>query len=73
MNKIRQKWIPQDFELVSFDVVSLFTSVPLDFTIKLISDKIYKDKLNQTQLDIDEMKQLLETCMIWKWKSPFSR
>ena len=62
MNKIRQKWIPQDFELVSFDVVSLFTSVPLDFTIKLISDKIYKDKLNQTQLDIDEMKQLLETC-----------
>ena len=40
VNKIRQKRIPQDFELVSFDVVSLFTSVPLDFTIKLILDKI---------------------------------
>ena len=62
VNKIRQKRIPQDFELVSFDVVSLFTSVPLDFTIKLILDKIYKDKLIETKLKRDEMKQLLETC-----------
>ena len=62
VNKIRQKTIPQDFELISFDVVSLFTSVPLDFTINLILDKIYRDKLIKTKLKRGEMKKLLETC-----------
>ena len=30
--------------LVSFDVVSLYTNVPLDETIKLISDYVYSDE-----------------------------
>ena len=62
VGKIRNKNIPPDYEMISFDVVSLFTSVPLDFTIELILDKVYKDKLIKTKLSRDEMKELLETC-----------
>ena len=62
VGKIRNKNIPPDYEMISFDVVSLFTSVPLDFTIELILDKVYKDKLIKTKLSHDEMKELLETC-----------
>ena len=62
VGRIRSKSIHQDYELISFDVVSLFTSVPLDFTIQLILDKIYRDKLIHTKLKREEMKKLLETC-----------
>ena len=47
---------------MSFDVSNLFTNVPLDDTIKLILDKIYKKKLIKTKLKKDEMKMLLELC-----------
>ena len=62
IDRIRQKGIPQGYEMVSFDVVSLFTSVPLDYTINLILDKIYREKLVKTKISRDEMKNLLETC-----------
>ena len=62
IDRIRQKGIPQGYEMVSFDVVSLFTSVPLDYTINLILDKIYREKLVKTKLKRGEMKKLLETC-----------
>ena len=54
--------IGDDFEMVSFDVSSLFTNVPLDYTIKIILDKIYKKKLVKTKLKRGEMKLLLELC-----------
>ena len=62
VTKIRGKTISGDDELVSFDVVSLFTNVPLNFTIQLILDKVYKDKLIKTKLTRKEMKKLLEIC-----------
>ena len=62
VGKIRSERVPPDYELVSFDVVSLFTSVPLDFTIELILEKVYKDKAIQTKLKKDELKKLLEIC-----------
>ena len=49
--------------MVSFDVVSLFTSVPLDFTLNLILDEIYREKLFKTKLKRAGMKKLLETFM----------
>ena len=60
--KIKGKTIPEDFELVSFDVVSLFTKVPLEFTINLILDRIYRDKEINTKLNREEMKKLLYLC-----------
>ena len=54
--------IGQDYDMVSFDVSSLFTNVPLDHTINLILDQVYKKKRIKTKLKRDEMKQLLELC-----------
>ena len=60
--KIKGKTIPEDFELVSFDVVSLFTKIPLEFTITHILDRIYRDKEISTKLSREEMKKLLHLC-----------
>ena len=54
--------ISKDHDMVSFDVSSLFTNVPLDYTIKLILDQVYKKKKVKTKLKRDELKQLLELC-----------
>ena len=62
VTKIRNKSVPEDYELVSFDVVSLFTKVPLDYTIELILNKIYRDKMVKTKLKREEMKKLLQIC-----------
>ena len=48
--------------MVSFDVTSLFTNVPLNFTIDLILDKIYSEKLISTKLKREQFKILLELC-----------
>ena len=62
VENIRSKRIKDEYEMVSFDVVSLFTSVPLDFTIEIILRKVYNEKLISTKLKRDEMKNLLELC-----------
>ena len=48
--------------MVSLDVVSLFTSVPLDYTINVILDEVFKEKKIQTKLTRAELKSLLELC-----------
>ena len=54
--------IEQDYDMLSFDISSLFTNLPLDHTINLILDQVYKKKKIKTKLKRDEMKQLLELC-----------
>ena len=51
--------IPQN---VSFDVSSLFTNVPLDYTIDIILRRIYIDKEINTKISREEMKELLLLC-----------
>ena len=48
--------------MVSFDVTSLYTNVPLDYTIKLILRKVYEDKLIKTKLNRDQLSELLSLC-----------
>ena len=54
--------IPSDHKLISFDVKSLFTNVPLDFTIDLILKRIYEDNEIQTNIKKKDMKQVLRLC-----------
>ena len=62
IDKLKTMRISEGYKMVSLDVVSLFTSVPLDYTINLILDKVFKDKLVKTKLSRAELKELLELC-----------
>ena len=62
LSKLKKVKIKNGYKMVSLDVASLFTSVPLDYTINIILDKIYKDKLVKTCLTQTELKTLLELC-----------
>ena len=48
--------------MVSFDVESLFTNVPLDYTINLILERIYQDKELDILIPEPDLKRLLELC-----------
>ena len=48
-----------DHLLVSFDVKSLFTNVPLDETIEIILNRIYNKSEISTDITKSEMKELL--------------
>ena len=50
------------FTMVSFDVKSLFTSVPLTETIDIILDRVYNRKEISTALTKNEIKKLLTLC-----------
>ena len=54
--------IPSDHKLISFDVKSLFTNLPLDFAIDLILKRIYEENEIKTKIRKKEMKQLLLLC-----------
>ena len=48
--------------MVSFDVSSLFTNVPLEYTMNIILEKVYKDKKVSTKLKKEELRKLLYLC-----------
>ena len=51
------------YSYVSFDVESLFTSVPLKRTVNVILDRVYKDRLVNTKLRKSTLKKLiLDAC-----------
>ena len=63
MSKIKnEKIIPENYEMVSFDVKSLFTSVPLEHTIDIIIKRIYEKHEITTVFTKHEMKKLLTIC-----------
>ena len=47
---------------MSFDVVSLFTNVPLEDTITVILRRIYEKRENVTDIPKFEMHELLHLC-----------
>ena len=62
VSKIQKMKVPNGFKLISFDVVSLFTNVPLNATIDIILRKIYVEKLVKTKIKRKNMKELLLLC-----------
>jgi hypothetical protein len=48
--------------MVSFDVTSLFTNVPLDYTIDIILDRIYRKKEIDLAISEKDLKKLLNLC-----------
>ena len=62
ISRLKQKEIPVNMKLISFDVTSLFTNVPLDYTIDLILDRIYVRKELETSITKNELKELLILC-----------
>ena len=62
VNVIRQQVIPNFYKLVSFDVKSLFTNVPLDRTIDIILKRIYDKQEITTNIGRKEMKDLITFC-----------
>ena len=51
------------YRFVSFDVKSLFTNVPLDKTIKIVLERVYKDNIISTTLKKRTLKKLIkDTC-----------
>ena len=50
--------MPSGYHMVSFDVKSLFTNVPLEYTIGLVLERIYKGEL-VTNIARSEMKEML--------------
>ena len=49
--------------MISFDITSLLTLVPLDYTVDLVLKRIYDDKEIQTNISRTEMKKLLLLCI----------
>ena len=51
--------------LVSFDVSSLFTNVPIDEALQVIRDRLRGDEtlVNRTTLSPDRVAELLESCL----------
>ena len=62
IQQIRDVKVPEGHKLISFDVTSLFTNVPLDETINIILNRIYVDKEISTPISRSEMKQLITIC-----------
>ena len=62
IRKIKQNTIPPGYSHVSFDVVSLFTNVPLDDTIEIILRRIYDNKEIETDIERNDLKNLLLLC-----------
>ncbi|XP_066930298.1 uncharacterized protein [Clytia hemisphaerica] len=59
INQIPKELFDEGFKYVSFDVVSLFTNVPLKKTIDIILKRVYDQELITTKLQKRTLKKLL--------------
>ena len=62
VNVIKQQVIPSGYKVVSFDVKSLFTNVPLDRAIDIILKRIYDKYEITTNIGRKEIKDLITLC-----------
>ena len=62
IEKIKNVKISDGHQLISFDVKSLFTNVPLQKTIDIILKRIYENKEINTSISKKDMKDMLILC-----------
>ena len=62
VEKTKKEHTPNNHLLVSFDVKSIFTIVPLDETIEIILNRTYERNEISTDITKSEMKELLNLC-----------
>ena len=55
---IKKERVPTSYKMISFDISSLFTMVPLDYTIDLTLKRIYGNKEIETKISRKDMKNL---------------
>ena len=57
--------VEEDEMLVSFDMISLFTNIPIDEAAQVIRDKLQGDEMlaDRTTLSPDRVAELLEACL----------
>ena len=65
VDKLSQFIIAPDESLVSYDVTALFTSVPVQESIRVVNDLLVNDTnlVNRTQLTPTQITELLEVCL----------
>ena len=69
IRNIPPELLEEGYRFVSFDVESLFTSVPLNRTLAIIEKRVYTEKQINTKLSKHELKKLIkDTCT----STPFS-
>ena len=62
IGKVKPKEVPNGYQIVSFDVKSLFINVSLDRRIDIVLRRIYDKHELQTSITRSEMKELLILC-----------
>ena len=62
MTTIKNVQVPSGYHMISFDVKSLFTNVPLEYTIGLVLERIYNKGELVTNITRSEMKEMLLLC-----------
>ena len=62
MGHIKTKAGLHGYHLIPFDVISLFTNVPLDVTIDIVLKRIYDNREINTTINKTEMKELIKLC-----------
>ena len=62
IEKIKNVKVPDGQQLISFDVKSLFTNVPLQKTIDIILKRIYENKEINPSISKKDMKDMLVLC-----------
>ena len=65
VEEIKDEIIREDEVMVSFDVKSLFTNVPLDEALQVIQDRLNQDTslAERMRLSPDSVTRLLELCL----------
>ena len=62
IRRLREEINPAGYKMISFDMKSLFTNVPLDKTIGFILKEVYNEKRIQIDIPKTVLKELLYLC-----------